>query len=242
MAVWSSGHQVEGNLYEYNTAENNWRASSLGFFGGKDNKARNIYICDAMEEGARINGEFVNTGFAGDCSVEYSDLTIERCGDKNGTAGEHGGFWGAACPSLHIRGGYYNDVLNVIITDVDIIDSRWRGVGISSNSSKAVRNLQLKNIHVNGVGEYEYALYADAASVGDATYQDITTENCVEPAIGNGSRRFTLTELPGAGVQEIVSDNESEPAPTGADLHILTVGSREVYLRYTRDGVRKILR
>lgn len=238
MAIWSSGHEVAGNIYEYNTAENNWRASSLGIFGGKANKARNIYICDALEEGARINGEFVNTGYSTEGAVELTGITIERCGDRNGTVGEHGGFWGTACPSLEIRGGYYNDVVNVIISDISIINSRWRAIGISSNSGKAVRGLRLENIYVNGVDEYEYALYVDAAAVGDATYRDITADNCVSPAIGNGSGRFTLTELPSADISRVTTDEST----ACHDLLIHTIGSRNVYLSKRVSGMRKILK
>jgi len=238
MAIWSSGHEVSGNIYEYNTAENNWRASSLGFFGGKNNQARNLYICDALEEGARINGEFVNTGFSTDGVIEFCGITIERCGDRNGTPGEHGGFWGTVCPALEICGGYYNDVMNVIISDITIIDSRWRAIGISSKSGKAVRGLRLGDIHVNGVGEYEYALYIDPSAVGDATYRDITTENCVSPSIGNGSSNFTLTELPGSGISRITTD--SYAAWPGILIH--TIGSRNVYLSRTASGLRKILK
>lgn len=253
MAIWSNTHTVSGNLYEYNTAENNWRASSLGVFGGKDNRAHHIYIADALEEGARINGEFENTGFEG--TLQYSDITIERCGDRNGTAGEHGGFWGAACPALHIRGGYYNEVKNVNISNIEIINSRWRGIGISSNSGKAVRNLQLDNIHIDGVGEYEYALYVDPSAIGDATYRDVTAENCVEPAIGNGSPRFTLTELPGTGIDLLPADpygpnqtdpndpyGPNQPGSARTDTYLLHIGSRPLYLRATPAGPRKILK
>lgn len=208
MASWSQPHQTADNVYEFNTAENNWRASSLGFFGGKSNIARDLYICDAMEEGLRINSDFEHTGYAPDGQMEVRRITIERCGDCAGTSGEHGGFWGAACPSLHIGGGYFADVVNVLLSDIEIKDSRWRGLNVSCNSGKSVKNLMLRNIHVDGVAGYEWAIYVDPSARGYGDYDNLTWENCVEPAFGNGSTNFTLTENPGAGIEDVSVDNK----------------------------------
>ncbi|NJK87304.1 MAG: right-handed parallel beta-helix repeat-containing protein, partial [Bacteroidales bacterium] len=59
MASWSrSTGLCENNVYQYCISENNWRASGLGFFGGKQNKAHHIVISDAMEAGFRITCDF----------------------------------------------------------------------------------------------------------------------------------------------------------------------------------------
>ena len=189
-AVWSSNNPSANNLYEYNTAENNWRASSCAIYGGKDNKVRNVYIADALEQGLQVSGEFPGTGFDGITTIE--NITIERSGDRNGTVGEHGGFWGSACPVIHVRGGYHMNVKNVHFSDIDLIDSRYRAFGISSNSGKSVSDLVIRNLHVDGVADNEWALYVDPSAVGNGSYENVTTENCTQPAIGNGSSRFTL--------------------------------------------------
>lgn len=191
MAVWSTGNVAADNVYEYNTAENNWRASSCAIYGGRSNSARNLYIADPMEEGLHVNGEFQGTGFEGVTSV--SQVTVERAGIKGGTPGQHGGFWGSACPAIHVRGGYHIAVRDVEFSDIDIIDSGYRAFGISSNSGKSVTGLKIRNLHVDGVSDNGWALYVDPSAVGSGSYEKVSTVNCTEPAIGNGSTRFTLT-------------------------------------------------
>lgn len=205
MAIWSTSNGSHNNIYEYNSADCNWRASSLAIYGGRDNKARYIHIADAMEEGLHINGEFRMTGFEG--TTEVSEVTIERAGDKGGTPGQHGGFWGSASPALHVRGGYFAPVKNVEISHVDIFDSRYRAIGISSNSSKAVNNVKFNYIHVDGVADNEWGLYVDNSAVGDASYENYSFVNVTTPAVGNGSRRFTLTDLGNSAVDEVASDS-----------------------------------
>lgn len=207
MAIWSTGHTGARNRFEYNTGENNWRASSCAIYGGNSNSVSHLYIADGLEEGLHVNGEFQGTGFEGTTSV--SEVTIERCGDKGGTSGQHGGFWGAACTALHIRGGWHSEVKNVQISDVLIRDSGYRAVGISSNSSKPVTGLSLKNIHIDGVADNEWGVYVDPSATGNGTYQDITAVNCTEPIIGNGSSRFTFTELPGAGIRDVEDTDDA---------------------------------
>lgn len=236
MAVWSTGTVAADNVYEFNTGENNWRASSCALYGGRDNTARNLYIADPLEEGLHVNGEFQGTGFAG--TTRVSDVTIERAGDKNGTPGEHGGFWGSSCPALHVRGGYFLEVKDVLISDVDIYDSRYRAFGISSNSGKAVTNLNIKNLHVDGVADNEWALYVDSSAVGNGTYENVTTENCTEPAIGNGSRRFTLTDI-GSGIESIPDDLDA--ASDGAIIPLFNMAGREIRLHLLPSGPRKTI-
>lgn len=237
-AIWSSTNLCSGNLFEFNTAENNWRASSLGFFGGKNNKARNIYIADAMEEGARINGEFAGTGFSTEGMCEFSEITIERCGDKNGTPGQHGGFWGASCPSLHVCGGYAYNVANINISGIDIISSRWRGIGLSSNSGKQINNINLKNIHINGIDNYEYALYVEPGVSGYGTYENITWEDCVEPAMKNASSRFIFTETGDSGIETI---NCAGKDTLSDDFIVLETGNMQLRVRQTANGRVKLL-
>ncbi len=84
MASWSrSGRLCENNTYRYCTAENNWRASSLGFFGGKQNKAYNCVIIDPMEAGMRVNSDFPGEPFSNDGYSEMYNISIYKGGVKN---------------------------------------------------------------------------------------------------------------------------------------------------------------
>lgn len=218
MAVWSTGNIASGNTFEYDTAELNWRASSCAFYGGSDNSARNLYIADGLEEGLHINGEFDGTGFSGVTTVER--VTIERCGDEGGIPGQHGGFWGTACPALHIRGGYFLSLNNVSISNIEIFNSRYNAIGISSNNRKEINNLQLDNIHIDGVGDSDRAIYVDASAIGYGSYRDLQVENAPQPAVVNASNRFTFTDLGNSGIDAIENrDLLQNPRQATYDLH-----------------------
>lgn len=180
-AVWSTGNWSQNNEYAYNTAENNWRASSLGFFGGQGNKAHHIAIFDAMECGARINGTFQGTGF-GDEESEFSDISIYRAGCTSQTTGIQGDFWGNANPALWVMGGYFYAVKNVTVRNIDLYNSRFEGVRIQSNSSRAVDNLTLENIHVDGVSADGRAFNFYPGLRGSGIGSGLTYTNCTAEA------------------------------------------------------------
>lgn len=180
-AVWSTGNWSRNNEYAYNTAENNWRASSLGFFGGQGNKAHHIAIFDAMECGARINGTFQGTGF-GDEETEFSDISIYRAGCTSQTTGIQGDFWGNANPALWIMGGYFYAVKNVTVRNINLYDSRFEGVRVQSNSGRAVDNLTMENIHVDGVSADGRAFNFYPGLHGSGTGSGLTYAGCTADA------------------------------------------------------------
>lgn len=161
MASWSTGSFASDNEYSYCTAENNWRASSLGFFGGQRNRAHHIAIYDAMEAGARVVCDFDGTGFSRDGYMEFSHISIRNCGAKQGTSGTQGGFWGDSAASFQIGAGWAYDLNNVKIHDVDIYDSRFDAISIKSFSGKSVNNLDLYNINIIRVDGYAYGINID---------------------------------------------------------------------------------
>ncbi len=78
MASWSRSNGLcENNTFRYCTAENNWRASSLGFFGGKQNKAYNCVIIDPMEPVFVLPAIFRNA-FHSDGNTELHDISVYR--------------------------------------------------------------------------------------------------------------------------------------------------------------------
>lgn len=180
MASWSTFLMCQNVTYAYCTAENNWRASSLGFFGGTNHEAHHLYIVDALECGARVNADFAGAGFGtNDNTIHIHDVTIEHCGCKSGSKGQRGDFWGAQQGAFNIGGTSNYIVQNVTISDVTVRDSRYHAFQIKAQTGKPITNLKLTNILIDGAPGY--GIYY-AAAIGTASYCNIQYNNCT---VGN---------------------------------------------------------
>lgn len=174
-ATWSSNINVacNGNMFAYNTAENNWRASSLGFFGGNGHKAHHIVIADAMDCGARVNCDFPGSGF-GDTECSFTDITLLRSGGVDRSA-EIGGFWGGACPAVQIKGQGAYGLRNIRVENIDVIAPKWQGVAIQGGS---IEGLELHNIYVDGDGNDQLGISILRNTTGYGHYSSLVAENC----------------------------------------------------------------
>lgn len=197
MASWSTGDFASDNEYSYCTAENNWRASSLGFFGGRRNRAHHIAVYDAMEAGVRVVCDFDGTGFSTDGYFELSDITIRRCGAKQGQSGTQGGFWGDSAAALQIGAGWAYDLNNVRIQNFDILDSRFDAISIKSSSGKYVNNLELHNIRISGVDGYAYGINIAPTVRGNGSYSNIKAEGVTEPYMSDIPSGFNFVSVSG---------------------------------------------
>ncbi|MCM1318284.1 MAG: right-handed parallel beta-helix repeat-containing protein [Bacteroides sp.] len=243
MASWSTGSFASDNEYSYCTAENNWRASSLGFFGGQRNKAHHIAIYDAMEAGARVVCDFDGTGFSKDGYIEFADITIRNCGAKQGTSGTQGGFWGDSAAAFQIGAGWAYDLNNVRIQNVDIYNSRFDAISIKSNSGKTVNNLELDNINIIGVEGYAYGVNIDPAVRGNGSYSNIHAEGVVEPYMSDIPSNFHFKGT--SGIEDVITREDTQssiffdlngrivPKPTKRGIYIVKEGNerRIIFLR-----------
>ena len=177
MASWSVGRRTKDIEFSYCTAENNWRASSLGFFGGTSPSAHHIAIFDAMESGIRVNADFQGTGFTSGSSVDIHDVTVQHCGCISGTKGTKGDFWGNAQGAVNIGNTRYYNVPNVHLSDIDVLDSRGNAFFIRSQNGKNVDGLALNAIRIDGAGGY--GIYYSGA-IGEVHYCDIEITNCAK--------------------------------------------------------------
>jgi parallel beta-helix repeat protein len=154
MATWSrSGRSCDNNTFRYAIVENNWRASGLGFFGGKQNIAHHCVIIDPMEAGFRITCDFPGAAFGSDGYSEFYDISVYRGGVKSGTSGVNGDLWGNQQGALHINSSSQYDLQNIRIYNIDLYDSKNDAVFIGS-SNKSIQNLVLKDIRINGTQRY----------------------------------------------------------------------------------------
>lgn len=209
MASWSTGSYATDNEFSYNTAENNWRASSLGFFGGCRQKAHHIAVYDGLEAGVRVTCDFPGTGFADSGEISLSDISIYRCGAQQGIPGQQGGFWGGSDGALELRAGYAYDLKNVRAERVDIYDSRKDAVTIESQSGKRVLNLELHDINIYRVEGYAYGVNIATSVRGNGRYSGISAEGVQEPYMSTVPPGFDFKDVSGSGIREI-GDNESD--------------------------------
>ena len=206
MASWSTGNLAHDNLFDHNTAENNWRASSLGFFGGRNQSATNLAIYDAMENGARVNADFDGTGFAKEGEILLKNISIRRCGTCQGAVGTQGDFWGNSQAGLKISAGYFYDVNNVTLEDIDLYDCRFEGVRIQSGAGKKVVNLTMRNISVNNQGDRGWAFHFFNGLQGNGTGENLTGTGCEEPLISPIPAGFDFNLE--NGIEDICDDTD----------------------------------
>ncbi|MDP4239255.1 MAG: right-handed parallel beta-helix repeat-containing protein [Bacteroidota bacterium] len=191
MASWSTGQLSVNNTFRFNTAENNWRASSLGFFGGQQNKALNCVIIDPMEAGLRATCDFTGTGFSTVGYTEFRNISIYRGGVAAGAIGVTGDFFGNQQGAVHLNSSSNYNLTNIKLDSIDLYNSKNNAVYIGSGSYN-VANLIMNEIHINGTGQY--GIYYNNAK-GNGSYCNIsytnigaTTNTNTKPAT------FTFTE------------------------------------------------
>jgi hypothetical protein len=154
IATWSrDGRSCENNTFRYCTTENNWRASGLGFFGGKQNMAHSIVIIDPTEAGFRITCDFDGAAFATEGYSEFRDISVYKGGTKSGTRGVNGDLWGNQQGAIHINSTIYYDLQNIKISNINLYDSKNDAIFIGSGS-KSIQNLIMENIHISGAQRY----------------------------------------------------------------------------------------
>lgn len=208
MASWNSYKGNSNNTFRYCTAENNWRASSLAFFGGNNHRAENLLVKDALENGVRLVTDFDGEGY-GTPGATFSNISIVHCACIKGEVGRHGDFWGVDEGALHIESSSKYDLTNQNLYDIDVYDSRGNAVFIGSGS-KSMDNIEIKGINVHGVRDAgSYAFYFENPK-GSASISDITVE-------GIGADQLTNVNN---GKMESYSGNGFTLSTTGVEIGI----------------------
>lgn len=183
MASWSAESYCSNNTFAYNTAEHNWRASSLGFFGGGGHKAHNILVKDGLESGVRLVCDFGGPAFGSE-GIRFNDITIVHCACIDGPVGQSGDFWGVNEGALHIESSKSYPIVNPTFENIDILDSRGNAVFIGSGSHN-MQNVILRNINVEGVRDpASYAFYFENPK-GSALIEDVTISDVMLDRITN---------------------------------------------------------
>lgn len=156
MASWSRGDRMcEEITYRYNTAENNWRASSVGFFGGKGHRALSLVVIDPMEAALRVTTDFPGREFSSEGEIVYDEISVYRAGVRQGPLGFYGDFIdGSAAGAIHITSYLRYDLRNVRFSRIDLYDSKGDAVFLDCQKDKVIRNLYLEDIRIAGSEGY----------------------------------------------------------------------------------------
>ena len=189
MASWSTARRCSNITFAYCTAENNWRASSLGFFGGDNHTAHHLYIADALESGARVNSDFSGTGFTNSGTIDIHDVTVDHCGCTAGDKGTAGDFWGSAQGAFNIGKTDNYPIYNVHLNNININGSRWNNFYVRAGSNK-ITGMEFNNIHIDGGN---FGIFFSNVSGCTGSYCHFNAVN-LKNAVFNGSVPFTWTE------------------------------------------------
>ncbi len=206
MASWSAESYCSNNTFRHCTAEHNWRASSLGFFGGGGHRAENILIKDGLESGARLVSDFSGPAFGSE-GIDFANISIVHCACIEGEVGVHGDFWGVDEGALHIEASSHYSLVNGRFRNIDIFDSRGNAVFIGANpgNSHSINGVTIDNINIHGVrDDASYAVYFENPR-GSVTINGIDIDGA-----------SNITNLPG-GALAGYSDGTFTLATTGFD-------------------------
>ena len=227
MASWSrNNRECYNNLFEYNTSENCWRAAGIGFFGGKQNKARNCVIIDPVESGLRANNDF-SAAYSTDGHSEFRNISIYRAGQKSndGKPGIAGDLWGWRCGAVYINSGSSSyDVNNLIFSNIDIYQSKGDAIMLrSTGSSKSINNVSFEDINIDEINMSEagnsftyFGLYCEGAKGANNSY-------CIH--YYNVPDNLKTYQIPATGFTEISGCNPTSViAPNTPELSIVACG------------------
>ncbi|MDR1403516.1 MAG: right-handed parallel beta-helix repeat-containing protein [Tannerellaceae bacterium] len=192
MASWSRGQSMCENVtFQYNTAENNWRASSVGFFGGKGHKALNLVILDPMEAALRVTTDFPGREFSDGDFIVYDGISVYRGGGRPGPLGFYGDIInGAASGAIHITSYLQYDIRNIKFSNIDLYHSKYDAIFIDSRNEKTIASLYFENIHIYGAARHGIS-FNDAA--GEAFYCNVVFDRVGAGSLGSIPGRFTFT-------------------------------------------------
>lgn len=238
MASWTTQRMCRHITYAYCTAENNWRASSLGFFGGTGHYAHHIVIFDGLECGVRINADFSGRGFADSEEIYLHDITVVHCGCIAGQKGTAGDFWGNRQGAVNIGPTAYYPVQHLRMEHISVQDSRRMAFYIAAGANP-IADLHLRHITIDGAAT-GITFYG---ARGDATYCDLLFYDVEQPMTSYGTY-WTWTEDPDCTTPLTPPAATQPTAPRTYDIlgRTTTPYATGIYIVSDTQQTRKILR
>ena len=225
MAAWCrESATCHDNTYRNCTAEHNWRASSLGFFGGYSELAENILIKDNVEQGVRHVTDFAGSAFSGE--INFRNISIVHSGCTDGNVGEHGDFWGWPMGALHIESTGNYDIQTANFNNIDLYNSRGYAVLIGSVNTQ-MHGVTLDGVNVHGLCSDSPGAFWFSNPRGDLTMRNCSAEDIDSDRLTNWSVNSELGSMEANGFKFTSSgcDFSMEPPAdlTGVNLTMAKV-------------------
>lgn len=196
LASWSSSSAFDGPaehlVFRYCTSELGWRAAAVGIFGGRGHSLHNLLIRDQCESGMRMVTEFAGPGFAEDEWITVDKVTIENCGVRSGAIGEYGSIGGGEASSLDLSSAGLYDLHHVKFSNLDIVNSQWNGISMTSNDRYVLRDIYFENVRIDGWQNLGLD-FENAA--GEVFYRNLVLEHGNGPEQDGISEGFSFTQF-----------------------------------------------
>lgn len=165
MAMWSYAASNVNNAYINNTAQSPALANGAAIYGGESNRLQGLLIEDTVAFGAgiAISTHHNPQPFSGTTRVENS--TIIRSGGK-----EHN--WNAEFGALWMFAYFKEITAEVVIRDVDVIDSTYQGLLMSTDGHR-IENVSFDDVVIDGTGSQAIQIFTP----GNASMKDVKIFN-----------------------------------------------------------------
>jgi hypothetical protein len=204
MWSWESAGTVSRSVFAFNTIALPILANGVAIYGGTDNRAEDNLITDTVFNGAgvMVSTWHASMPFNGTTTVQRNTLT--RTGTRNWDWHTHTGAIWLFAERSDITGA-------VVLRDLEVDDSNYHGLLLSWN--KAVDNLTVANVRINGTGGATGSFDDGGATVTNANSHGIHFN------LVSGAGRFdgvTVSGLKGTGSRGMVNDENRYTVQRGS--------------------------
>ncbi|QQQ79529.1 carbohydrate-binding protein [Saccharothrix sp. 6-C] len=204
MWSWESAGTVSRSVFAFNTVALPILANGVAIYGGTDNRAEDNLITDTVFNGSGVmlSTWHASMPFNGTTTVQRNTLT--RTGTRNWDWHTHTGAVWLFAERSDITGA-------VVLRDLEINDSNYHGLLLSWN--KAVRDLTVANVRINGTGGATESFDDGAGTVTNANSHGTYFY------LMSGTGRFdgvTVSGLKGTGSRGMVNDENRYTVQRGS--------------------------
>ena len=140
----------------------------------------------------RMVTEFAGPGFAEDEWITVDKVTIENCGVRSGAIGEYGSIGGGEASSLDLSSAGLYDLHHVKFSNLDIVNSQWNGISMTSNDRYVLRDIYFENVRIDGWQNLGLD-FENAA--GEVFYRNLVLEHGNGPEQDGISVGFSFTQF-----------------------------------------------
>ncbi len=187
------------------TIELGWRAGGICIPGGGYNiDIHNVLVDDHFESGIRFLSEFPDE-YTVSRNISLSRIRLQNCGCRGGSNPlEYGTSDGGSSSALWLSITGIVNVENITLSDIEIINPRSNGFGVSESGGSVVRNFHMDNITIRNWtpsynGNTYYGVFFNEGAAGEIKYSNLVLQ---------GDESTGFSPIPDSMVFEETTDNE----------------------------------